>query len=258
MSEGGHERRGGMSDAASPLMLEVDALHAGYQRGIEILQGLSLTVASGSLTLVIGPNGAGKSTLLRTIFGFLKAEAGAIRFRGARIDGLAPYRVKAQGIGYVPQEINTFPQLTVEENLRMGGWILRRDPALLAERMEKVFATFPALAERRRKRAGELSGGQGRQLSVARELMTEPALLLVDEPTAGLAPNLVDQVYALLATARRASGTTILLVDQNIEDATRHADTVYMVNLGRIKAAGPASEFGAERVRQFIQECLLG
>jgi branched-chain amino acid transport system ATP-binding protein len=239
-------------------LLEVDEIHAGYQRGIDVLQGLSLAVAPGTLTLVIGPNGAGKSTLLRAIFGFLKPHRGAIRFRGAAIAGLPPYRVKALGIGYVPQEINTFPLLTVEENLRMGAWTIRRDHALLAERLATVYATFPMLAERRRKRAGELSGGQARMLSVAREMMTEPALLLVDEPTAGLAPNLVDQVYALLAAARAATGSTILLVDQNIEDSIGHADTVYMVNLGRIKAAGPAREFPAERVRALIQECLLG
>ncbi len=244
--------------SAAETMLAIDDLHCGYQRGVDILQGLSLTVASGSLTLIIGPNGAGKSTLLRAIFGFLAPHTGSVRFRGERIDGQQPYRVKLRGIGYVPQEINIFPQLTVEENLRMGGWTLRRDRALLAERLAKIYAIFPVLAERRRKRAGELSGGQGRMLSVAREMMTEPALMLVDEPTAGLAPNLVDQVYELLATARRTIGTTILLVDQNIEDSIAHADTVYMVNLGRIKAAGPAGEFGSERVRALIQECLLG
>jgi branched-chain amino acid transport system ATP-binding protein len=239
-------------------MLIVDDLHCGYQRGVDILQGLSLSVRTGSVTLIIGPNGAGKSTLLRAIFGFLAPHGGSVTFRGARIDGEQPYRVKRLGIGYVPQEINTFPLLTIEENLRMGGWTLRRDRALLAARLDKIYTVFPLLAERRGKRAGELSGGQGRMLSVAREMMTEPALMLVDEPTAGLAPNLVEQVYALLATARRTSGTTILLVDQNIEDSIAHADTVYMVNLGRIKAAGPAAEFDGARVRQLIQECLRG
>ena len=242
----------------SDIMLAVDGLHCGYQRGIDILQGLSLAVRTGSLTLIIGPNGAGKSTLLRAIFGFLTPHQGSIAFRGQRIDGEQPYRIKLRGIGYVPQEINTFPQLTIEENLRMGGWILRRDRARLAERLDKIYGIFPVLAERRRKRAGELSGGQARMLSVAREMMTEPALMLVDEPTAGLAPNLVDQVYELLATARRETGTTILLVDQNIEDSIRHADTVYMVNIGRIKAHGPAAEFDAARIRLLIQECLLG
>ena len=244
-----------MSEGA---ILAVDRLHAAYQSGIDILQGLSLSVEPKSLTLVIGPNGAGKSTLLRTIFGFLKPHAGSIRFRDEPIAALDPSEVKARGIGYVPQEINTFPYLTVEENLRMGGWIIRRDKAQLQRQMARVYEIFPPLAERRRTRASSLSGGQGRMLSVAREMMTEPALMLVDEPTAGLAPNLVDQVYELLLTARRTIGSTILLVDQNIEQAIGHADRVYMVNLGRIKAEGPARDFPPERIAALIQECLLG
>jgi ABC-type branched-subunit amino acid transport system ATPase component len=244
-----------MSDEA---LLAVEDIHVAYQSGIDILQGLSLGVRPKSLTLVIGPNGAGKSTLLRAIFGFLKPHAGSIRFRGEPISTLDPFEVKARGIGYVPQEINTFPHLTVDENLRMGGWIFRRDKARLQRQLARVYEIFPPLAERRRTRASELSGGQGRMLSVAREMMTEPALMLVDEPTAGLAPNLVDQVYALLMTARQSIGSTILLVDQNIEQAVAHADHVYMVNLGRIKAEGPARDFPPERIAALIQECLLG
>ncbi len=244
-----------MSAAA---LLAVEELYAAYQPGVDILQGLSLAVAPGSLTLVIGPNGAGKSTLLRAIFGFLKPHRGSLRFLERPALGLEPYQVKRLGISYVPQEINTFPSLTVEENLRMGGWTLRKEKTRLAAQLAKIYGIFPALAERRRARAGDLSGGQGRMLSVAREMMTDPKLMLVDEPTAGLAPNLVDQVYELLLTARRAIGATILLVDQNIEEAIPHADYVYMVNLGRIKADGPPAEFGATRVRALIQECLMG
>jgi len=243
---------------SSGAMLAIDEVYAAYQSGIDILQGLSLTVAPKSMTLVIGPNGAGKSTLLRAVFGFLKPHAGSIRFRNEPISALDPSEVKARGIGYVPQEINTFPHLTVEENLRMGGWIFRRDKARLRRQMDRVYEIFPPLAERRRTRAASLSGGQGRMLSVAREMMPEPALMLVDEPTAGLAPNLVDQVYDLLLTARRTIGSTILLVDQNIEQAIQHADHVYMVNLGRIKAEGPARDFPPERIAALIQECLLG
>ena len=239
-------------------LLQIENVHAGYASGVDILQGLSLGVAAGSLTLVIGPNGAGKSTLLKTIFGFLKAHTGAISFKGERIDALDPSRIKGRGVSYVPQEINTFPLLTVDENLRMGGWLLRRDPARLRQRLEVIYHTFPVLADRRKAPAGNLSGGQGRMLSIAREMMTEPALMLVDEPTAGLAPNLVEQVYQHLQTARRAVGASILLVDQNVEDAVAQADTVYMVNLGRIKAQGPAREFTAERTRSLIKECLLG
>jgi ABC-type branched-subunit amino acid transport system ATPase component len=239
-------------------LLAIDDLHAGYTSGVDILQGLSLAVERGSVTVVIGPNGAGKSTLLRTIFGLLKPQRGRIDFAGQEIGGREPAAVKALGIGYVPQEINVFPLLTVEENLRMGGWILRHDRARLIGALDRVYAAFPVLAERRHEAAGALSGGQGRMLSVAREMMTEPALMLVDEPTAGLAPNLVDQVYELLLTARRTMGSTILLVDQNIEQAVAYADHVYMVNLGRIKAEGPASDFPPERVAALIQECLLG
>ena len=239
-------------------ILAVDALHAGYQSGIDILQGLSLAVRQHSVTLVIGPNGAGKSTLLRTIFGFLKPHAGSIRFRGDPVQGLEPAEIKRRGISYVPQEINTFPYLTVEENLRMGGWIFRAEKERLKRQVERVYTLFPVLAERRRRPAGDLSGGQGRMLSVAREMMTEPALILVDEPTAGLAPNLVEQVYGLLTAARQSMGASILLVDQNIEDAAAHADDIYMINLGRIKAAGSARDFPPARIAELIRECLLG
>ncbi len=183
-------------------LLTVENLHAGYTSGIDVLQGLSLTVARGSLTLIIGPNGAGKSTLLKVLFGFLKPHRGRIRFAGAPIDGLEPYAVS--------------------------------EPA------------------------GALSGGQGRMLSVAREMMAAPALMLVDEPTAGLAPALVDQVYELLQTARRSIGATILLVDQNVGDAVRQADYVYMLDLGRIRAEGPARDFSPGRVSGLFKEALLG
>jgi ABC-type branched-subunit amino acid transport system ATPase component len=242
----------------SEALLTVEDLHAGYTAGIDVLRGVSLTVARGSLTLVIGPNGAGKSTLLRVLFGFLKPHRGRIRLRDAPIDGLAPYAIKSRGIGYVPQEINVFPLLTVEENLRMGGYLFRRDRARLNARLENIYGTFPVLADRRREAAGALSGGQGRMLSIAREMMAEPALMLVDEPTAGLAPALVDQVYALLQTARRNIAATILLVDQNVEDAVRQADAVYMLDLGRVRAEGPAREFSPTRIGALFKEALLG
>ena len=239
-------------------LLSVDEVFAAYQPGVDILQGMSLTVPKGGFVLVIGPNGAGKSTLLKTVFGLLGAHRGDIALEGQAIANLAAHEIKRLGVSYVPQELNTFPHLTVEENLKVGGWTLRRQPALLKERIAKVHEIFPVLAERRRAKAGSLSGGQGRMLSVAREMITEPRLMLVDEPTVGLAPNLAEQVYELLQTARRAISTTILLVDQNVSDALRHADDVVMMNLGKVKAAGPVAEFGEARVRALIQECLLG
>jgi len=241
----------------SAALLDIAGVRAGYAGGVDILQDLSLSVAGDSLTVVIGPNGAGKSTLLRAIFGLLKPSHGDIRFAGRPIGGLEPAAIKAVGIGYVPQEINVFPLLTVEENLRMGGWIFRRDRARLTAALDRVLETFPVLAQRRREAAGALSGGQGRMLSLAREMMIAPELILVDEPTAGLAPALVAQVYELLHAARRA-GSTILLVDQNVEDAVRAADHVYLVDLGRVRAQGPAREFPLERVSVLIRECLLG
>jgi ABC-type branched-subunit amino acid transport system ATPase component len=244
-------------NGAEPI-LEVEDLHAGYQSGVDILQGISLAARRDAVTLVIGPNGAGKSTLLKAIFGFLKPHRGTVRFAGEPVAAADPFALKRRGIGYVTQEIATFPQLTVEENLRMGGWIFRRDKARLRRRIDWAYANFPALAERRRHRAGELSGGQGRMLSVARELLAEPSLLLVDEPTAGLAPTLVAQVYRLLLAAAAEIAAAVLLVDQNIEEAVGHADYVYMLNLGRVKAEGPRAEFGGERVATLIRECLLG
>jgi ABC-type branched-subunit amino acid transport system ATPase component len=243
--------------SAAPL-LSVDDIHAAYQPGVDILQGMSLSVSPGGFVLVIGPNGAGKSTLLKTVFGLLGPHRGAIALGGQPIAGLAPHEIKRLGVSYVPQELNTFPQLTVEENLRVGGWTIRHDAARLRDRMARIYDIFPVLAQRRRDKAGSLSGGQGRMLSVAREMITEPRLMLVDEPTVGLAPNLADQVYELLQTARKATPTAILLVDQNVADALRHAEDVVMMNLGKVKAAGPIGEFPEARVHALVQECLLG
>jgi ABC-type branched-subunit amino acid transport system ATPase component len=240
------------------VLLSVDDVFAAYQPGVDILQGLSLAVPKGGFVLIIGPNGAGKSTLLKTVFGLLGAHRGSVTFEGQLITNLASHEVKRLGISYVPQELNTFPYLTVEENLKIGGWTIRSQTALLKERIAKIYGLFPVLAERRRSQAGSLSGGQGRMLSVAREMITEPRLMLVDEPTVGLAPNLAEQVYELLQTARQAIATTVLLVDQNVSDALRHAEDVVMMNLGKVKASGPVAEFGEARVRVLIQECLLG
>ena len=239
-------------------LLAVQDVHAGYLPGVDTLRGLSLNARPNEITLVIGPNGAGKSTLLRTVFAFLPPNQGTIRFRDKPTGGLRPSDLKLSGISYVTQDINSFPNLTVEENLRMGAWVFRRDKERIRRQLERAYATFPALAEKRRARAAELSGGQGRMLSVAREMMTEPQLLLVDEPTAGLAPNLVQQVYDILIATKKTRGIAILLVEQNVEQALPLADHLYLLNLGRVKAEGPGREFDNTRVRALIQECLLG
>jgi ABC-type branched-subunit amino acid transport system ATPase component len=242
----------------SEALLSVTDVHAGYLPGVDILRGISIQAYADAITLVIGPNGAGKSTLLRTVFAFLTPNQGSIVFHDRPIGGLRPSDLKAAGISYVTQDINSFPGLTVEDNLRMGAWVFRRDSQRLRRQLDRAYATFPALADKRRVRAGELSCGQGRMLSVAREMMTEPQLLLVDEPTAGLAPNLVEQVYDILLAAKKSSGIAILLVEQNVEQALPLADHLYLLNLGRVKAQGPGREFDNTRVRALIQECLLG
>lgn len=252
-------------DAARPMAppepahpLVVDDVHAAYQQGIAILQGISLQARAGALTTIIGPNGAGKSTFLKTVFGFLTAHRGSIRFRGQDITRLRPHQIKRLGMSYVPQGINIFPQLTVEENLLMGAWVFRHDRARCRRQVEHVYQLFPVLYQRRRSRATELSGGQAKMLSIAKEIMTDPDLILVDEPSAGLAPQVAQQAYDLLLEARQALGATIVLVDQNIEQAVEIADYVYLFNLGRVKAHGPRAEFGIDRVRELLKECLLG
>src|SRR5256712_10108661 len=172
-------------------LLEVDSGAAGYVDGLDILADIALRVEPGSISGIIGPNGAGKSTLLRAIFGFLNPRRGRILHGGGEIQALAPYEIKRLGISYVPQGQNIFPQLTVEENLQLGAWIARHDRAGVASILERAYATFPRLRERRRRRATPLSGGQAKMRSLAKALVNDPALLLVGGPSGGPAPPIV-------------------------------------------------------------------
>ena len=237
-------------------LLALEDVHAGYVEGIDILAGIDLRVERGSITGVIGPNGAGKSTLLRTIFGFLPPHRGRVLLDGEPIHGLPPHAIKRRGIGYVTQGANNFPQLTVDENLRLGAWVLRRDRGRVAKLMARAWTTFPRLAARRGLRATGLSGGEAKMLSLAKEAMTEPRLLLVDEPSAGLAPRVTDQVYARLLEARDR-GMTILLVDQNITRAVEVADYLYLIERGQVRREGPRESF-ASHLREIIRDALLG
>jgi ABC-type branched-subunit amino acid transport system ATPase component len=237
-------------------LLELDRVVAGYVDGIDILNGLTLGVARGTVTGIIGPNGAGKSTSLKTIFGFLHPRSGRIVFDGRDIASQAPHLLKRLGIGYVPQGANVFPQLTVEENLQIGTWVFRRDGARVAAMLERAYTAFPRLAEKRRLRATVLSGGEAKMLSVAKELVTAPSLLLVDEPSAGLAPRIADQVYGRLREVQ-AAGVTILLVDQNITKAVEVSDYIYMLEMGRVGREGPRQAF-ADQLREIIRDALLG
>ncbi len=193
---------------------------------------------------------------MRTIFGFLHPHRGRILLDGEEIHGLPPHAIKRRGIGYVTQGANIFPQLTVEENLQLGAWVLKRDRGRVAGLLERAWATFPHLAARRRMRATRLSGGEAKMLSLAKEAMTEPALLLVDEPSAGLAPRITDQIYTRLLEAR-ARGLTILLVDQNIAKAVEVSDYLYLIERGQIRREGPRESFASE-LRAIIRDSLLG
>src|SRR5262245_46467081 len=236
--------------------LELDGIVAGYLEGIDVLDGVTLRVEPGTITGIIGPNGAGKSTLLKTVFGLLSPRRGRITFDGREIAGLRPHEVKRCGISYVAQGANVFPQLTVQENLMLGAWIFRRDAGRVSGMLGRAWDAFPRLREKRGQRATTLSGGEARMLSLAKELVTEPTLLLVDEPSAGLAPRVSEQAYARLLEAR-GRGVTILLVDQNITKAVEICDYLYMLEVGRVRREGPRHTF-ADQIRELIRDALLG
>jgi len=237
-------------------LLELHGIVAGYVDGIDILNDVHLGVARGTVTGVIGPNGAGKSTLLKTVFGFLHPRRGRIVFDGREVGHLAPHALKRLGIGYVPQGANIFPQLTVQENLQIGTWVFRHDRTRVASMLERAYAAFPRLAQKRRLRATALSGGEAKMLSIVKEMVTNPRLLLVDEPSAGLSPKLAEQVYAQLL-AVRAEGVTIFLVDQNITKAVEISDYLYMLEMGQVRREGPRGDF-ADQLRELIRDALLG
>jgi branched-chain amino acid transport system ATP-binding protein len=216
-------------------LLAVDALTVAYG-AVTAVRGVALSVADGEIVAVLGPNGAGKTTLLRTLAGALKPRSGSVRFDGASIAGLSPEAVVRRGVALVPEGRKIFPKLTVEENLLIGG-ITRRDADELRGDAQKWFERFPILGERAAQLAGTLSGGEQQQLSVARALMSRPRLLLLDEPSLGLAPIFVDRIFELV-TELRAAGTTILLVEQNVHRALEVADRAYVLSVGSIVASG--------------------
>lgn len=223
-------------------MLVVENVTAGYVEDVDILQDVSLRVDEGRIVSVIGPNGAGKSTLLRAICGFLPPRLGRVAYQDRLLTGLPPYRIVGLGISYLPQERTVFPHLTVEQNLRLGGWSFRRDRQRLGRAVQRVLEQFPMLAERRRARAGELSGGVQKILEIGRGLVAEPRLLVVDEPSAGLGPLVAKEVYVTLARLREQR-LTVLLVDQNVREAVALADHVYVLELGRNRLSGSREEF---------------
>ncbi|KAM3094975.1 ABC transporter ATP-binding protein [Phormidesmis sp. 146-35] len=217
----------------SPL-LEVDTIHAGYIKDLNILQGVSMTVYPGELVAIIGPNGAGKSTLAKAVFGLLTPNEGTIAFKGESIAGLKSDQIVKRGMCYVPQISNTFPSLTVEENLEMGAFV--RDVNLQPLK-DEIFTKFPRLAERRKQRAGTLSGGERQMLAMGKALMLQPSLLLLDEPSAALSPILVNSVFEQIREINRG-GTAIVLVEQNAKRALEMSDRGYVLEAGRDRFEG--------------------
>ncbi len=224
-------------------MIEIKDLHVGYYRDLNILQGVSMRAEKSNITTVLGANGVGKSTLLKAIFGFLKPRAGQILLQDQDISGTPPHRLIELGVSYIPQHSSVFPYMSVEDNLRLGAWTFRRDKARVQRKLEENYERFSLLRERRNDDTGLLSGGMQRMVEVGRTLMTDPNLILVDEPTAGLAKMLSAEVYKMLGDLRDKEGLTIILVDQEIRQALKIADYVYVLELGRNRVDGPTQEF---------------
>ncbi len=217
------------------------------------LRGVSLEVKEGELVALIGVNGAGKTTVLSTISGVIKPVQGSISFLGEPIAGRSPETITRLGIAAVPEGREIFPSLTVEENLRLGAFI-RKNRAEYAKDLEQTFQLFPILGERINQPGGTLSGGEQQQLAIARALMSHPSLLMLDEPSLGLAPALVDQIFELISVLHQR-GTTILLVEQNVDRTLDIADRAYLLNTGRVQLSGAPE---ALRSRVDIESVYLG
>jgi branched-chain amino acid transport system ATP-binding protein len=229
-------------------LLEIRDLQVSYGN-VEVLHGISLDVSEGEIVALLGSNGAGKTTTLRAISGLIRPRAGAIVMAEHQLNALRAHQIVALGLGHVPEGRRMFGALTVEENLRLGGYLIRRDGATLAQRMDGVYQTFPRLGERRGQLAGTLSGGEQQMLAIARALMLRPRIIVLDEPSMGLAPKLVRAIFGMIAHICN-EGTSILLVEQNARQALRIAHRAYVLESGRIALAGSARDLAQDsRVR---------
>jgi ABC-type branched-subunit amino acid transport system ATPase component len=234
-AESGADAGDGAHAGDEPLLV-VSALRSGYQ-GQDVVLDVDLAVSAGEAVAVIGSNGAGKTTLFRTICGMMRATAGSVRFAGRDITGDAAHRVARSGLAYVPAERHLFGEMTVNDNLALGAFPSRPS----GERLTMVFDLFPRLAERRRQLAGTMSGGEQQMVAVGRALMSEPSLLMLDEPTTGLAPKLAAEAYRALASLR-GQGLTILVAEQQVPLALELADRGYVLENGRVGTAGTSRE----------------
>jgi len=222
-----------------PSLLEAENLEAQYG-WTKVLHGLGFAVETGGITAILGANGAGKTTTLRAVCGMVKT-AGEIRFEGQRIDGKATEDIVRLGIAHTPEGRGTFMELTVEENLRLGAYV-RKDRGSLAGDFDRIFQYFPILGQRQRQQAGTLSGGEQQMLAVARALMSRPRLLLLDEPSLGLAPLVTREIFRIVRTINKDEGVSVLLVEQNAAMALELADHAYLLETGRVVMSGSAAE----------------
>ena len=229
-------------------MLKLDAIDAGYG-GFQALFGVTMNVNAGEAVAVIGSNGAGKTTLLRVISGLLAPTGGKMTMEGRDLRSLTAHRIVETGIAHVPEGRRLFPRLSVEDNLRMGAYIPAAR-AKFSERLDYVYSLFPRLKERRTQLAGTMSGGEQQMCAIARTLMSGPKLVLLDEPSMGLAPVIVAQVFDLVRRIR-SEGYTVLIVEQNVRQVLKVVDRAYLLEVGRINASGPAAELaGSDEIRK--------
>jgi len=223
--------------------LEIKGLDVGYYKDLNIIQDLDIKARQNKITAILGANGVGKSTALKAIFGFLKPNAGEVLLEGESIIHIPTYKKILKGLAYIPQQPGVFKDMSVEANLELGGWTFRRNKRMVREKIEENYERFPVLKEKRKQITGELSGGQQRMVEIGRTLMANPKMMLIDEPTAGLSKMLAEEVYAMLTDLRDRDNLTILIVDQEIRQALKISDYVYVLELGRNKFEGPAEDF---------------
>ena len=224
-------------------VLELRGLDVGYYKDLNILQDLNVKARKKQITTILGANGVGKSTALKAAFGFLKPNRGDVVLENESLLDIPTHQRILKGLAYIPQQPGVFKDMTVEENLQLGGWTFRKDKQQVRDKIEANYERFPVLREKRKQITGELSGGQQRMVEISRTLMAEPKVLLVDEPTAGLSKMLAEEVYEMLKMLVMVDELTILLVDQEIRQALKIADYVYVLELGRNKFEGPAQQF---------------
>ena len=232
-----------MAEHIEEVVLETRNLYVGYYKDLNILQDLNIKARKNQITAILGANGVGKSTALKAIFGFLRPNGGEILLQGESIIDVPTHKRILKGLAYIPQQPGIFKDMSVEENLQLGGWTFKRDRKQIREKIESNYERFPILKEKRKQITGELSGGQQRMVEISRTLMAEPKMLLVDEPTAGLSKMLSEEVYEMLTVLTEQDDLTILLVDQEIRYALKIADYVYVLELGRNKFEGISSDF---------------